>query len=403
MLALSLALFFPGVLTVDDNGPADFSSFAEAVEKAVEGDTLWVRAGTYAGFETGKSLSILGQVSPTERVVIEGIVTIAGAARFTLAGVDVDPLSSTSIGLRLSDVPGRLELDDVVSMGLSIDSCPEVVASRLDVNFTTRVSSSRAMFVDCVFRGTSGAPTGSAFDCTTSSGSAGLRVADESFVTVAGSTSRGGAGGKANCGCESDTPGGPALEVRSGSTLVVRGSLADSMIPGVSDEYCGPVPFDTRKLHVVGAPGLTTTAIVSGPIAAAEILEFGLGTVVQVLPLPEPYLKVDGEAQPGATRRFRLFGPDGEFAALVTAFGSAQFALPGLADLVYLNPASLFSVTGLTAQGQDVGANHLVHVPADPALIGVELYAQAVFPGLPSALDPSLLTLTNPADIVVRF
>ena len=50
------------VLTVDDDGPADFTTLAAALEVANPGDTILVRAGTYA--ENG--------LAPSGGITIEG-------------------------------------------------------------------------------------------------------------------------------------------------------------------------------------------------------------------------------------------------------------------------------------------------------------------------------------------
>jgi parallel beta-helix repeat protein len=48
--------------TVDDDGPADFHSIQEAINAAANGDTIYVKAGTYFGdFFVNKTLSLIGE------------------------------------------------------------------------------------------------------------------------------------------------------------------------------------------------------------------------------------------------------------------------------------------------------------------------------------------------------
>jgi hypothetical protein len=66
----------PTTWIVDDDGPADFTSIQDAIDVASPGDTIYVKAGTYAGFGIGQQypwkdgLSIVGE--DNERTIING-------------------------------------------------------------------------------------------------------------------------------------------------------------------------------------------------------------------------------------------------------------------------------------------------------------------------------------------
>jgi len=65
----------PTTWTVDDDGPADFSSIQEAINAASEGDTIFVRRGVYYGSVTvNKAVSLIGEENIN--TIIEGGVVI---------------------------------------------------------------------------------------------------------------------------------------------------------------------------------------------------------------------------------------------------------------------------------------------------------------------------------------
>jgi len=63
----------PRTLTVDDDGPADFSSIQEAINTASRGDTIFVHSGTYyENVVVNKTVSLIGENWNT--TVVEGVV-----------------------------------------------------------------------------------------------------------------------------------------------------------------------------------------------------------------------------------------------------------------------------------------------------------------------------------------
>ena len=61
----------PKTWTVDDDGPADFSSIQEAINTASSGDTLYVKNGTYyENVEVNKTLSLIGESK--ENTIVDG-------------------------------------------------------------------------------------------------------------------------------------------------------------------------------------------------------------------------------------------------------------------------------------------------------------------------------------------
>jgi hypothetical protein len=137
-LAVALATPLPQVWTVDDDGPADFSSIAKAVLSVSEGDVLLVQPGSYGAFTLDKSLAILAPAGAT-RPAVKGISTVDGASQCTLVGLSFEVL-------RLESVPGRVVIDDckiapasaswfsTYPVALSADHCGSVLVTRTTVN-----------------------------------------------------------------------------------------------------------------------------------------------------------------------------------------------------------------------------------------------------------------------------
>jgi parallel beta-helix repeat protein len=84
----------PTTWTVDDDGPADFSSIQEAVNAASDGDTILVRAGTYYDevLIKGKSISLIGEDPSTTLIdrMVGGIpIEVRIAERVNITGFTV--------------------------------------------------------------------------------------------------------------------------------------------------------------------------------------------------------------------------------------------------------------------------------------------------------------------------
>ncbi|MBM3477351.1 MAG: hypothetical protein FJX75_29125, partial [Armatimonadetes bacterium] len=80
VLAVAFLLAAPpllaAVITVDDDGPADFSTIQAAMDAAADGDTIQVAAGTYREIPrvSGKSLTLIGDGPATTIIDGDGVV-----------------------------------------------------------------------------------------------------------------------------------------------------------------------------------------------------------------------------------------------------------------------------------------------------------------------------------------
>jgi parallel beta-helix repeat protein len=98
-----------GIWTVDDDGPADFRTIEEAVLQADEGDTVYVKKGTYYGeISVYKSLNLIGEdraktiidANSTPQAGTQGIYVHHGAKQVVIRGFTV---KNGDIGILLAN------------------------------------------------------------------------------------------------------------------------------------------------------------------------------------------------------------------------------------------------------------------------------------------------------------
>ena len=108
---LFTASAFADVVTVDDDGPADFSDLQLAIDAAGPGDTLLLEPGSYSGASGNrieirdKGITILA--TGDERPLLVGglsIVRVPLGQRCAVRGVEVTPTGG--LGSRVLDSPG---------------------------------------------------------------------------------------------------------------------------------------------------------------------------------------------------------------------------------------------------------------------------------------------------------
>lgn len=399
--------------TVDDDGPADFDQIGTAVAAAAAGDVLLVEPGTYDGFVLEKRLTILGRAGG-ERPHVLDTVRLLAVGGFTFAGFDVD-------SLRVQGVQGRGRVDDCSvnvledfpqQYAVIVTDCAQLVISRTaiqgsylfnqalggDNGSALHVTGSRVMLVDSTVLGAHGfSPSG----CCENGGNGGngLVVDGASQVVAAGCAAiRGGEEGWGTQPFAStDGQAGDGLVV-VGSTVIVRGTLPDSLLAGYYDSSFGGSPGKA----IVAASG--SKIVVSGVELGASWTLSGGSQVLQPA-VPEPYLVSVGSDEPGGVHELRLYGPTGVPALIAVS------AAPGLTVLSTWDEqlwaglgAPFLGVVPVVMQHQFLPVQLLVTMP--PAAAGLEGIAatfQAFCPTIPSGLDPQLKLATNAAELIVRF
>ncbi len=90
ILTVPAQVALAATITVDDDGPADFSTIQDAVDFASSGDTITIMPGTYNEWVTvDKTLTIEGYDRDT--TILQGLVTSA------LSGIDIQDTDGVSI------------------------------------------------------------------------------------------------------------------------------------------------------------------------------------------------------------------------------------------------------------------------------------------------------------------
>jgi hypothetical protein len=186
-----------GVILVDSNGFGDFTTLQEAVEAAQDGDTILVRGGEYSGFTApDKSLTL---VADTDAVVeITGRTTISNLSAshtIVLGGLSMRGVQDffwAEPALILEANAGPVRAQRCSFTGANIGPPYAYVGSRSGSGAGIGGSSTRAAFVDCVFRGGSGAncqSCGEGFD-----GGTGFEIGDDSRIALYDCVVHGGDG-----------------------------------------------------------------------------------------------------------------------------------------------------------------------------------------------------------------
>ncbi|QDU65330.1 hypothetical protein [Engelhardtia mirabilis] len=377
--------------TVDDDGPADFSSVAQAVSSVAEGDVLLIAPGDYGSVAVDKSLTLLGDPKIVEHPRFE-YLQVLGAGEIRLAQLD-------AVSLYLSGIPGRSQVENcTTSAGLEARDVGELFVRGCDFDSsltfqpyagtpgafvwsTTGAPASRAQFVDCNLLGGRGTP----FDLTSGSGGAGLST-QGADVVVARCRIRGGDGTNGPFGLG---VGGAGVQTFGGS-VEVRGAPSDWIVSGSNDWLQAQGQGNAVVAGGNGVVTLVSSISTAGPL---------VGEVDVVV--PRPTLAWGGVGGPGSARSLELQGRAGNtalwFVSDQAAYDESFAPLFGLA--LILDPASSFAsgLVQLAGQGQSVGPGFLL--PATSALAGVVVSAQAA---VVSTLDGSV-AFTNGDDLLLGF
>lgn len=383
-LAAGLALSSPASAqtqwTVDDTGPADFTSLADAVANVASGDILLIQPGTYGDVTIDKRLSLLGDPSQPRPKL--GALVIDGASRFTLAHLETDTLSISNVAARSEidgcliegfQYPGMCELVDVAELHIQGTTFRGTVAVPDGTIALLAEGNTRVVVTDCSLRG------GDAWadDFSGLAGWAGQGVVARSGanVTLAGCTVVGGNGDAYTFPFTFVDPGlgGDAVLANEGGVIDVRGNLENTIQGGQGDHpQLGPVPFNGYALRGINGGSVQFSGV-------TPVGEIGPGT--EVLAPPAPFQFARGEAEPGDVRRLSLFGASGAPAVMLASFSSSLVPLPELSGIeLWIDPAQLAEAQAFVLQGQNVPVNWVWETPSDPSFAGFAYQIQsAVF------------------------
>ncbi len=139
------------VLVVDAGGGGNFTTIQAAVDAALSGDTILVRAGTYAGFTVpDKTLSVVADTGA--QVSVPGLTTVGNLAAshtIVLAGLHMTGTTSSRTPLFVSNVAGPVRVQGCTMTGATPGS-PGLLAG---TGASVLGGSTRVAFVGCTLRG----------------------------------------------------------------------------------------------------------------------------------------------------------------------------------------------------------------------------------------------------------
>lgn len=327
-----------GVITVDDDGGADFTDLPQAVEAAAPGDVLWVHPGQYSSFTIdAKPLTVLGLAAGQVRVAGTSRVTgVVAPFKAVLCRLDFERLA-------LSDNTGAVILDEVRAFGpdvafFSVAQCADVRAI--------------ACTVDSIYAAVSGIPRcaariaqGTRFEATESwivgnsapsygdqFGWTGMLGSDDSRLYLAATSVFGGKGSNEfdlfclNPGYE----GGAGIELVSSGRVRVTGLPSDLIQGGkTGTPTCGQ-SAQACPIRVVDVGSMAVWSGVTLDPTWTSIGQYCGGAQGQLAPTPDPWLEREQIPLAGGQARFYAHGLPGDVVTLFVGRHAVVVPLPGV-------------------------------------------------------------------------
>lgn len=419
--ALALAFLAPtlsaqSVLTVDDDGPADFADVQSAINVAASGDVVLVHPGDYPPFSiNGKGLVVhrATSVAPSFEGPVR-VLNVPASESVTLRGLVVNysanPFTPEPV-LQVADCDGNVWIEEVnlhevltlpgfVGLaGSQVTNCASVAFARCELRAITdflgvgavvlnglRVIDSTVALFECMVRGGTG-PSEVQIPGSAGGGEPGLLV-DSSSVFLSGCSLFGGSGNDGNdfITCQ-DCSGGdaaPAVRVEGESSSVE--AVSSTLTAGLAGGPDGPGGFCSGVICTRGERATPTVV---------------LGGTFQSEPSATPRSLVsDSPIRDGETIVETYSGEPGDLVVAVFSLGqSPAVFLPDVVGPGFIaNPAFFLTIGVLGASGQ--ATFQLVNSGIlDPGFSGIPLFKQAVHADAGGDLwigSPSVLLLLNP-------
>jgi hypothetical protein len=385
-----------GTYTVDDDGPADFSSIAVAIASVPSSSVLLVMPGTYDAFFVDRSLSILGPGDgPRPRVL--GTTTVS-TSLFALAGLSLEHLVVYDVG-----GPARIDdcfIGDVTAeydAALDVHNDSQVLVTRSVIDGRSllpggggvpgvRIQGANYALVDCSVFGGDAASAASG-ECAHASHGAAIMTLSSGLL--AASSLVGGHGGISECGGD-DSTSGDGLILQQGQHDL-RGNTTLSAGPG----YLG---WDGALGHALD---------VTGALLVLEPATVGTGGLQQVAstlitakdPEPTLFLSTDSPQVPGGVGQLTWTAPAAAPGLLLVGLGFLD-TLPQWEGPFWLDIPSATSLPIVAGAGPTTLD---YRIPPDDDLIGTVITLQAAFPTVPGAQHPEKAATSNPTQLVIRF
>ena len=333
-LPLLTAVASADVILVDQSGApdADYTDLPPALAAAQHNDLILVRAGYYSGFSTGKGVRILGiedDVNVNGEVKIDSLM---GGRKFAMSLVYANSLKVLNCQGHVSLGTGRSVWNGwhSASRGLEITGSWDVrvsdwvfVKDVLPGAGAVTVEASVVEFVNCrIWGGWAYIDQRQPVD-----GGAGLLIDEQSDVRLSLSVVKGGTGSDLSDTCGftcSPSDGGPAVEIKGASNLVITGSGLQEIGGGEwglseNDHGSRGPALLVQEGSTVRYSGVYLTGY---PLIVEES-----GGVAYLVPIPDPTMQFVGDPVPGATLTMRVTGPPG---------GNVRYLLGRIPEINYL-------------------------------------------------------------------
>jgi hypothetical protein len=367
-LFLFAALAPSNVLTVDDDGPAQFADLASAVAAAVPGDVVLLAPGTYAALTVDKDIDLIAEVPGTVWIETPGQALVLNQSCH-LFGLQIKRLE-------LHNLAKRARIDACEVWNLSIQNCADVMVARTLVvgqkQHAVVLDGSAVEFVNSTIQAYFEPFLGFGYDAVHANGSSRVALigtsvfgGDSLWIEDAGLV-----------------PPGAAVRVASGALdLVVRGSTKHQVQGGQT--------WDEKTSEALVAAGGSLTLTWSGVTLPTS----------QAPTVPaEPYFLIGPDSLDSPTRRVLGFGSAGSLMVVGVAPGSSTNLTTGLpGEALRLDLNHLIATVPLPLVGQDTPAAFVLVPPTGLSLVGLELDWQAL------VLDPQgELFGTNTAHLILR-
>ncbi len=261
-LAMAAAPVFADVLVVNAAGGADFTAIQTAIDAAVDGDTILVESGSYAGFTIdGKGLVVVEDTSANVQIQSTIVVrNVPLAGRVVLNGLKVKApttSSATSFGLHAQNNAGAIRLHACdIAGGDGANGAPNCSTTLHASPGSTGLqleNSPDVAFTECYAWGGKGGNHGCPI--AENPGAGGDAVVCQSSRVVAYMSEF--FAGDAGSGGDGPASGGDAVQLDVGSGAFVAGSLVlggHGSNPTFDLPSCGPAGSGGAGLHWVGAP-----------------------------------------------------------------------------------------------------------------------------------------------------
>jgi hypothetical protein len=306
---------------VDDDGGVgvQFTELQPAIDVAVPGDVILVRAGVYSPFTLYRGVVVIGE--PGVRVT--GLVSISlvpAGQRAALVEFDVEQLG-------VDRCLGRVVLEDVRSDGpFVVRASPDVRARDLAARPTSSdpldavtVDGARLELVDAVAQA-----SGTTLALP---GGAGLYANGAARAHVVAGSFAAGAGGLAAAPFDIAPNGGPGAAIELGSLVIATGGANFTGGAGGTNpaqpSTCAYDGFGGYGAEGLGALTLSASTVLGGSYdqslhcsGISSAPSFAPGLSVTTVSVPEPTLGVSGPTFAGTTVALTLTGEPGSSATL---------------------------------------------------------------------------------------